>query len=117
MQRIGVTGQNGFLGYHLIQKLRLNEKYKIIKFQKNYFNNTKKLDDFVKNCDVLIHLAALIRSDDKSKLYNKNLLLTKKIVDSLLRTKSNLHLIMSSTNKENLDQYYGKSKKESENFL
>ena len=62
---------------------------------------TQKLDDFVKNCDVLIHLAALIRSEDKIKLYNENLSITKKKADSLIRTKSNLHLIMSSTNKEN----------------
>ena len=59
----------------------------------------------------MIHLAALIRSEDKIKLYNENLSITKKIADSLIRTKSNLHLIMSSTNKENSDQFYGKSKK------
>ena len=55
--KVGITGQNGFIGYHAVQQLRLfPEKYEIIPFKKEYFNDPAGLQQFVKSCDAVIHL-------------------------------------------------------------
>ena len=62
MLKIGITGQNGFIGQHLYNSLGLlPETYKLIDFEKSFFGNEKKLDAFVSQCDVIIHLAAMNR--------------------------------------------------------
>ena len=48
MKKIGITGQNGFVGSHLYNTLGLNpEQFERIDFQKEYFENSAKLDEFV----------------------------------------------------------------------
>lgn len=65
MLKIGITGQSGFLGTHLYNTLGLfPEKYERIYFEDSYFTNEAKLVQFVSNCDVLVHLAALNRHNE-----------------------------------------------------
>lgn len=118
MIRVGITGQNGFVGYHLYHTISLNrEKFTLVNFERSYFENENELDSFVIQCDVLIHLAALNRHSDAGVIYETNIGLTKKLVSSLERTKSNAHVIMSSSTQEERDNLYGKSKKESRLLL
>ena len=113
MIKVGITGSKGFVGYHLYHTLALNkEEFSLIEFNRNYFNDIKNLDSFVTSCDVIIHLAALNRHNDFEYIYNTNISLVKILVDSLQRTSSKAHLIISSSTQENLDNLYGKSKRE-----
>ena len=112
-RKIGITGQYGFIGWHLYHTLGLDpEAYDRISFERSFFNSEDKLDTFVSQCDVIVHLAALNRHNDPKVIYDTNILLVKKMVASLERTNSNAHVIMSSSSKENNDNEYGKSKKE-----
>ncbi|MCZ2085147.1 MAG: NAD-dependent epimerase/dehydratase family protein [Flavobacteriales bacterium] len=113
MKRIGITGQHGFVGSHLYNTLGLNpEEYQRIDFQTKYFDDSESLDQFVKQCDVIVHLAAMNRHPDPEVIYNQNVGLVTKMVDALERTESKAHILFSSSSQEERDNLYGKSKKE-----
>lgn len=113
MIKVGITGSNGFVGYHLYQTLALlNHEFSLIKFDRSFFYNDQLLDDFVASCDVIVHLAALNRHKDSDFIYETNTSLVKILVSSLERTSSKAHLFISSSTQENRDNLYGKSKKD-----
>ena len=113
MKKIGITGRNGFLGNHLYNTLGLQpDSYERVLFERCFFNDESKLDAFVLQCDIIVHLAALNRYTDQQVIYKTNINLVKSLVASLERTNSNAHIIMSSSSQEENDNLYGKSKKE-----
>lgn len=118
MKKIGITGQQGFVGKHLYNTLGLNpEKYELIDFERDFFDNEKELDKFISQCDVIVHLAAMNRHESQSFIYQTNLSLVKKLVGSLERSNSKAHIIFSSSSQEVNDNPYGKSKKEGRELL
>jgi UDP-2-acetamido-2,6-beta-L-arabino-hexul-4-ose reductase len=113
MIKIGITGQAGFIGTHLFNTLSLHpDKYIIIPFRDEFFQSEEALDAFVKQCDVIVHLAAMNRHNDPNVLYKTNLELVQKLIDSMERTNSKPYVIMSSSLQEELDNLYGLSKRE-----
>lgn len=113
MIKIGITGQEGFVGSHLYNTLGLQpEKFERISFERDFFESPEKLDDFVKQCNVIVHLAAMNRHPDPEAIFNNNVELAKKLKDSLERTGSKAHVLFSSSSQEERDNLYGKSKKE-----
>lgn len=113
MIKVGITGRNGFVGYHLYQTLALKkDEFSLIAFDRSFFDDNQTLDDFVSSCDVIVHLAALNRHDDSQFIYDTNISLVKTLVDSLKRTTCKSHLIISSSTQEKRENLYGKSKKE-----
>jgi len=113
MKKVGITGQNGFVGSHLYNTLGLQpEKFERISFERDFFESPEKLDDFVKQCDVIVHLAAMNRHPDPEVIFNNNVELAKKLKSSLERTGSKAHVLFSSSSQEEKDNLYGKSKKE-----
>lgn len=118
MKKIGITGQNGFVGRHLYNTLGLfPEEFQRLDFQKEYFEDEHKLDHFVSQCDAIIHLAAMNRHESEQFIYETNVGLAQKLVDSLKRTGSKAHVIISSSTQEEKDNLYGKSKKETRQAL
>lgn len=110
--RIGITGNKGFIGKHLHNTLGLEpEKFEIIPFERAYFEDTNKLDVFVRQCDVIVHLAALNRHEDEQVIYDTNIYLVRQLINALERTSSNPHVIISSSSQEEKDNLYGLSKK------
>ena len=118
MLKIGITGQAGFVGQHLYNTLRLNpDQYQQIEFQKSFFEDSILLDEFVSNCDTIVHLAAMNRHNDPQVIFDTNVGLVQKMVDSLHRTKSKAHVIFSSSSQEERDNLYGKSKKQGRELM
>ena len=118
MIKIGITGQEGFVGTHLFNTLGLQpEKFERISFEKSFFEDKNLLDAFVSQCDVIVHLAALNRHNDEAFIYETNLSLVKTLIASLERTKSKAHVLISSSSQEERDNLYGKSKKEGRELL
>ncbi len=118
MKKIGITGQNGFVGRHLYNTLGLfSYEFQRVGFNKNYFENESDLDKFVAECDVIVHLAAMNRHEDDAVIYDTNIGLAQKLVDSLKRTNSKAHVMISSSTQEERDNLYGKSKKEGRKAL
>lgn len=113
MKKIGITGQSGFIGSYLYNSVNLSpDEFEIVPFNKDYFLDEEKMDDFVKQCDVIVHLAALNRHDDAEVLYETNVGLVKSLISALERTKSTPHVLVSSSSQEEKENLYGKSKKE-----
>jgi UDP-2-acetamido-2,6-beta-L-arabino-hexul-4-ose reductase len=118
MLKVGITGQNGFIGQHLYNTLGLfNNEFERIDFNKTFFDSSEKLDSFIKKCNVIVHLAAMNRHGDPQVIYNTNISLVNKLIASLERTKSKAHIFFSSSSQEDRDNPYGKSKKDGRELL
>lgn len=114
MQKIGITGQNGFIGKYLYNSIKINAAdLQIVPFDREFFENENKLDQFVQQCDVIIHLAGLNRHSDPEIIYSTNIELARKLVHSFKRTSKSPFLIFASSTQEERDNHYGRSKLES----
>jgi UDP-2-acetamido-2,6-beta-L-arabino-hexul-4-ose reductase len=118
MLRIGITGQAGFVGTHLYNTIGLypNEFIRV-PFKREYFSNQQKLKQFVSECDVIVHLAAMNRHNDPKVIYQTNIDLVNKLLDVLTLTQKKVHVIFSSSTQEERNNEYGKSKKTGRELL
>jgi UDP-2-acetamido-2,6-beta-L-arabino-hexul-4-ose reductase len=113
IKKIGITGQTGFVGTHLYNTLGLYpDKFERISFEDGFFQDKQKLEKFVFQCDVIIHLAAMNRHNDPQIIYDTNITLVRQIISACEHTKSTPHILFSSSTQEERDNPYGKSKKE-----
>jgi len=118
MLKIGITGQSGFIGTHLYNALGLHPgKFERIDFRDEFFESDEKLHEFVTQCEVIIHLAAMNRHNDPNVIYNTNVGLVKQLISACQTTGSTPHIIFSSSTQEERDNLYGKSKKEGRKLL
>lgn len=118
MLKVGITGQNGFIGKHVYNSLGLFPgEFERVDFKKEFFEEEKLLNAFVAQCDAIVHLAAMNRHKDPQVIYNTNLELVQKLVTSLKKTNSKAHIIFSSSTQEEKDNLYGQSKKEGRRLM
>ena len=73
MIKVGITGQAGFMGTHLYNYLGLQNDIQTLDFKDEFFDDPDQLDNFVKQCDAIVHLAAMNRHADQNVIYNTNL--------------------------------------------
>jgi UDP-2-acetamido-2,6-beta-L-arabino-hexul-4-ose reductase len=110
---VGITGQSGFIGTHLYNTLGLDpETFNRIPFEDGFFDNAGQLEQFVSQCDVIVHLAALNRHNDPETIYKTNLDLVKKLIQAMESTRTKPHVLFASSIQEDLENPYGRSKKE-----
>ncbi len=112
MIRIGITGQAGFVGTYLYNNLGLYKEFERIPFFDSYFPEDNKLSSFVKECDVIVHLAAMNRHSDPEVIYKTNLTLVRQLIDAMEQEKVTPHVLFASSTQEEDDNLYGRSKKE-----
>ncbi len=118
MIKVGITGQTGFVGTHLYNTLGLHpDTFERIPFEDTYFQDNLKLKAFVISCDVIVHLAAMNRHNNPEVIYNTNIGLVKQLIKACEDTKSDPHILFSSSTQEERDNLYGKSKKEGRQLL
>ena len=118
MIRIGITGQAGFIGTHLLNYLSLlKDQVQIVPFEDRYFSEKTDLESFVSKCDAIVHLAALNRHNDPQAIYDTNLGLIKQLISALEKTGSRPHILFSSSTQEERDNIFGKSKREGRQLL
>lgn len=116
--KVGITGQGGFMGSHLYNFLGTkSEEIERINFKRNYFENDADLQNFVKSCDVIVHIAAMNRHEDQHVIYNTNVGLVQKLVHACEATNSNPKIIFSSSTQEEKDNLYGKSKRDGRELM
>lgn len=115
---VGITGQSGFVGTHLYNTLGLfPDKYKRIPFEDAYFQSQNTLRDFVKQCDVIVHLAAMNRHPDPQILYETNIRLVRDLIAAMEAESVSPHVLFSSSTQEERDNEYGLSKREGRALL
>lgn len=116
--KIGITGNNGFIGYHLSNSITyLKGDWSVISFSKNIFQSTKALCSWISECDVIVHLAGVNRADTDQEVYEANIKLNEALKEAIEFSNFAGHLIFASSAQENSETLYGKAKKESRIFL
>jgi len=118
MIRIGITGQPGFVGTHLYNTFGLFPvEFERIPFKDAFFQSEAALRQFVKQCDVIVHLAAMNRHPDPLVLYETNLKLVKQLIVAMETEHVKPHVLFSSSTQEESENEYGKSKREGRDLL
>ncbi len=116
--KVGITGQSGFLGTHLYNRMGLYpEEFERIPFEDDYFKDKEQLTSFVRKCDVIVHLAAMNRHNDPEVIYKTNIGLVEQLIDALDTAGNKPHVLFSSSIQEERDNMYGKSKREGRKML
>ena len=116
--KIGITGQEGFVGQHLYNTIGLfPDEFERVEYKREFFDEQDLLNEFVSKCDVIVHLAALNRHNDPQVIYDVNIDLVNKLLTALELTNSTRHVLFSSSSQEERDNLYGKSKKEGRELL
>lgn len=113
MIRVGITGQAGFVGTHLYNTLGLYpEEFERVPFEDDYFADIHRLEAFVRQCDVIVHLAAMNRHPDAQVLYETNIALVQKLIGAMEANDVRPYVLFSSSTQEERDNEYGRSKLE-----
>jgi UDP-2-acetamido-2,6-beta-L-arabino-hexul-4-ose reductase len=118
MIKVGITGQAGFIGTHLFNFFGLKkEEVTRIPFEDRYFADKSLLENFVRQCDVIIHLAALNRHNDPKTIYDTNITLVQQLIGAMENTGSTPYVLFSSSTQEERDNVFGQSKREGRELL
>ncbi|MBO7181384.1 MAG: NAD-dependent epimerase/dehydratase family protein [Kiritimatiellae bacterium] len=113
MIRIGITGQAGFVGTHLFNLAQTRpDTFTCIPFEDAFFEDEATLRAFVRQCDAIVHLAAMNRHPDPEVIYQTNLALVDKLIAAMEAEKVTPHVLFSSSTQEERDNLYGASKRE-----
>lgn len=113
--KILVTGAKGFVGKNLIAQLK-NEGYLEI-FE--YYKSTEKslLENYVKKCDFVFHLAGVNRPENEKEFMEGNFGFTSELLALLKKYNNKAPILITSSVQAKLDNPYGKSKKAGEDLL
>lgn len=111
---VGLTGAHGMLGTHVRGYFHGLPEYQVRPAGRDTFQAT--LEDFVRGCDVIIHLAGMNRGDAQ-EVARTNVALTQQLVEALVATRSKAHVLFSSSTHIERDTPYGASKREAARLL
>lgn len=117
MIKIGITGQPGFVGTHLYNLLGTQPDVERIPFRDEYFADDAALRRFVKQCDAIVHLAAMNRDPDPQVIYDTNVRLVTQLIAAMEAEQVTPHVLFSSSTQEERDNLYGASKREGRRLL
>lgn len=118
MINVGITGQPGFVGTHLFETLgQQPDKFRRIPFEDAFFEDESKLRAFVKQCDVIVHLAAMMRSPIEGEVYATNMRLINQVLAAIEVEKVNPSILFASSIQENNGSEYGRCKLEGRKLL
>lgn len=113
--KILVTGAEGFIGKNLVAELKNRNIADILKFTRK--DNTDYLEECIKQCDFIFHLAGVNRPKNQEEFIEGNHHLTKKIVDLLKKHNKSIPVLITSSIQAEEDNPYGKSKRLGEEEL
>lgn len=117
MKRVGITGETGFIGRHLREIIDKSEQWEKVPFERNFFSDPSALAGFLKQCDVVVHLAGLSRHADGDFLYRTNLELTRALAEAAKTLDSPPVIFFGSTTHIAKMLPYHVSKRDSQKLL
>ena len=109
--RILISGHNGFVGQHLIRKLKcLKLKYEIEFLTKTNFQSNDLVDKILPD-DIIFHFAGVNRDSSDEEVYQKNTKINELLHSALEEIKFKGKLLFASSIQEDSNTLYGKAKK------
>lgn len=109
--KILVTGAYGFVGKNVCLSLK-TDGHDIVEYDRNH--TIDDLKQAVKDVDFVIHLAGINRPQTPEEFYDGNAGFTEVLCRELQLANNKAPLLISSSIQANLDNDYGKSKREGE---
>ena len=116
--KILVTGANGFIGKNLIaefSKKEYQDRYEVLSFDLD--TEPHLLDEYVKKCEFVIHLAGVNRPQDVNEYMNGNYGFTTTLLNKLEACNNKAPILITSSIQAVLDNHYGLSKKAAEDYV
>jgi len=113
---VGITGLAGFVGQHLSERIIRGDSMTTPHFEDDWWRAPERLDAFLEPCDAIVHLAAMNRGDP-DEIYRVNVSLVKTLVQRLEQLGSVPHVVFASSTQCELDNPYGRSKREGAQIL
>ncbi len=110
-----ITGALGFVGKNLAAQLENCGYENIMKY--DIRDTDEQLETYAKKAAFVYHLAGVNRPDNKNEFYTGNRDLTSKLLDILEKNNSKAPVLLTSSIQAQLDNDYGKSKREAENIM
>ena len=113
MIKVGITGQEGFMGQHLYNFLGTKaEEITLVPYKRALFEDPAKLAEWAAQCDVIVHIAAMNRHEDQQVIYDTNVALVNQLIAAYETAEVSPKIIFSSSTQEERDNLYGKSKRD-----
>jgi UDP-2-acetamido-2,6-beta-L-arabino-hexul-4-ose reductase len=112
MNKVLVTGSNGFIGKNLLEALGWRNDVEIMAFDQD--SDVSALDDYLARADIVFHLAGVNRPERTEEFEEGNAGLTRDILARLERLKRAPLFVLSSSTQASLDNPYGISKRRAE---
>ncbi len=110
-----VTGAAGFIGKNLIQRLKVMDGVTVRQYDVD--TDPALLTEYVKDCDIVYHLAGVNRPEKTEEYMEGNYGFTATLLEALRSTGSKAKIVVSSSIQAALDNPYGVSKKAGEDLV
>lgn len=115
MKSVLITGANGFIGKNLKARLEELKNYNILAYDLDC--SYEKLEYYIKEADFIFHLAGVNRPKDNEEFYKGNAGLTNNLVQLMEKNNRIIPILITSSIQAELDNDYGKSKKQAEEII
>jgi UDP-2-acetamido-2,6-beta-L-arabino-hexul-4-ose reductase len=109
--KILISGHNGFLGKHLIRKLKCLKEVLGVDFLTKADFDSNNLIEKISPDDIIFHFAGVNRDINDDIVYKKNNTLNESLLSALKEVKFKGKLLFTSSIQENSGTLYGKAKK------
>jgi UDP-2-acetamido-2,6-beta-L-arabino-hexul-4-ose reductase len=110
MTRIGVTGADGFLGWHLRAHLQPQADVTVSCAGRDVFADSAKIQAFAASCDAIAHFAGVNRGEDR-EVEAGNITIARALVQALKATGSRPHVVYANSIHQDRDTAYGRGKR------
>jgi UDP-2-acetamido-2,6-beta-L-arabino-hexul-4-ose reductase len=110
-----VTGSSGFIGRNLAAHLKMQTDHNILRYDID--NTPQELEEILTKADLIFHLAGVNRPKTEGEFQTGNVGLTAQLCNKLLDQDRAVPIVFSSSIQAELDNPYGKSKRQAEQVL
>jgi len=114
--RIGVTGADGFLGWHLRVHLLPQADVAVSCAGRDTFADSAKLKEFAAGCDAIAHFAGVNRGEERD-VEAGNVAIARALADALSNAGGRPHVVYANSTHHERDTAYGRSKRRAAELL
>jgi len=107
---IGITGADGFLGWHLRCLLQGDTNDVAVPCDQALFGDDRALDNLIATSDAIVHFAGINRGTDDEVLQG-NLAITDRLIAALRHAGRSPHVLFASSIQIERDNLYGEAKR------